>query len=221
MASYRDSARGSLLGNLTYYLTAPEPADRTMLKEEVRDAFRRYNAGREWVADIMGQPDDAALAPLRTEPAQAPDTARMLRSLLFIVAALLFIPALNLSGMIASRMDSRMAELGIRKAYGATRGVLLAQILWENLVLTALGALLGLLFCCLIVFVSGTWILTLLDANTMLDLPAPFLTLEMLLNPWIFLCALCLCLVLNVASALVPAWWGLRRSIVQELYMKR
>ena len=210
-----------LLGALNYYLTAPTSADRETLKEEVRDAFRRYNVGKEWAYDLMGQPDDAALSSFRTDPISAPDTDSLFRTLLYIVLALLFIPAVNLSGMIASRMDKRLAELGIRQAYGATRSTLLSQVLWENLLLTLLGAVAGLLFCWVIVLTSGSWILTLFDARVDTDLPVPFLTMEMLFNPWVFLCAFGLCLVLNVVSALLPAWWGLRHTIVQELYAKR
>ena len=210
-----------LLGGLTYYLTAPTSADREALKAEVRDVFRRYDAGKEWIHDLMGQPDDAALATYRTNNISAPDMGGLFRTLLFIILALLFIPAINLSGMIASRMDQRMAELGIRQAYGATRGTLLGQVLWENLLLTFLGAVAGLLFCYVIVLTSSTWILTLFDSVVLIDLPVPFLTMEMLFNPWVFLCAFGLCLVLNVVSALIPAWWGLRHTIVQELYAKR
>ena len=169
----------------------------------------------------MGQPDDAALASFRTDPLAAPDLGGVFRSLFYVVLALLIIPAVNLSGMIASRMDKRLAELGIRQAYGATRSTLLSQVLWENLLLTLLGAVAGLLFCWVIVLTSGSWILTLFDARVDTDLPVPFLTMEMLFNPWVFLCAFGLCLVLNVVSALLPAWWGLRHTIVQELYAKR
>ena len=210
-----------LRGSLTYYLTAPTSADTGKLKEEVRDAFRRYDLGQEWVNDLLEQPDDAALAPFRTQPSQRPDIDGLFRSLLYIVLALLFIPAVNLGGMIASRMERRISELGIRKAYGATSATLLGQVMWENLLLTLAGGVLGLVFCYIIVLTSGSWILTLFDGAVDTSLPVPFLTMEMLFNPWVFFCALGLCLFINVLSALVPAWWALRRTIVEELYAKR
>ena len=219
-ADYRDR-QNPLMGNLTYYLLADASGNKEELKQAVCEAFRRHDAGRDVVNDLMGQPDDAALSSFRTDPLAAPDLGGVFRSLLYVVLALLIIPAVNLSGMIASRMDRRMAELGIRQAYGATRRALLSQVLWENLLLTLLGAVVGLLFCWLIVLTSGSWILTLFDARVDTDLPVPFLTMEMLFNPWVFLCAFGLCLVLNVVSALLPAWWGLRHTIVQELYAKR
>ncbi len=215
------SDRSALLGGLIYYLTSATPAGRDSVRQEVRDAFRRYDAGRDYITDLMGQPDDAALSAYRTESTSRPDIAGLFRTLAYIVLALLFIPALNMSGMIASRMDRRATELGIRKAYGATRVTLLGQILWENLLLTLLGALAGLAIAWVIALTSDSWILTLFDAKVDTALPAPFLSAEMLFNPWVFLCAFLLCLILNLASALLPAWWGLRHTIVQELYTKR
>ena len=41
-----------------------------------------------------------------------------------MLLVLLLVPALNLSGMIASRMESRLAEMGVRKSFGAGRGKL-------------------------------------------------------------------------------------------------
>ena len=210
-----------LRGNLQYYLTAPTSSDKEALKEEVRDAFRRHDSAGTYVNDLMGQPDDSFTSSCRTDFVNAPDMGGIIRGLLFIVVALLFIPAMNLSGMIASRMDQRTAELGIRKTYGATRQGLVSQLLWENLLLTFLGGLAGLVFCYVIVVTSSSWILTLFDAEVNTDLPAPFLTFEMLFNPWVFLSAFGVCLLLNVVSALIPAWLGLRHTIVQELYTKR
>ena len=215
------NAHSDLLGNVTCFLLVDRAEHKPIVKESLREAVRRHDAGREYVNDLMGQPDDAPLSTYRTSAVMPPNNAALLRTLLYIVLALLFIPAINLSGMIASQMDRRTSELGIRKAYGATRRTLLGQVLWENLLLTFLGALAGLVFCYVIVLTSGSWVLTLFDTAVDTTLPTPFLTVEMLFNPWVFLCALCLCLVLNTVSALVPAWWGLRHTIVQELYTKR
>ena len=53
-----------------------------------------------------------------------------------VVIILLLVPAVNLSGMTLSRMRRRMAEIGVRKAFGATGGELMRQVFFENLVLT-------------------------------------------------------------------------------------
>ncbi|MDU0369057.1 ABC transporter permease [Hymenobacter endophyticus] len=61
--------------------------------------------------------------------------------------ALLFmlLPALNLVNINVSRIMERSSEIGVRKAFGATSRTLIGQFLVENIFLTAIGGLLGLL----------------------------------------------------------------------------
>lgn len=61
-----------------------------------------------------------------------------------VIAILLLVPAVNLSGMTLSRMRRRMAEIGVRKAFGATGGELIRQVFFENFVLTLLAGVVGL-----------------------------------------------------------------------------
>lgn len=63
----------------------------------------------------MGQPDDYWASTFRVNSCGAPDLASELRGYLYMLLALLFIPAMNLSGMMSSRMDERLSELGVRK----------------------------------------------------------------------------------------------------------
>lgn len=60
--------------------------------------------------------------------------------------ALLFmlLPALNLVNLNVTRILERSSEIGVRKAFGASRRVLVGQFLVENLVLALLGGALGL-----------------------------------------------------------------------------
>ena len=71
--------------------------------------------------------------------------ARLFRWLSAVaVALLLLLPALNLVTMNVSRLRERAAEIGVRKAFGATAGALAGQFLVETLVLTLLGGVVGL-----------------------------------------------------------------------------
>ena len=188
----------------------------------VQDVFRRYSQqDKDYEYDLMGQPDRYWLSTFRQDLDKAPDTLDLAKDFLYILLALLFIPALNLSGMISSRMDSRISELGIRKAYGATRRRLLEQVLCENLLLTLLGGLLGLVFSYLIVWTASDWILTLFDKNIYDTSLSTLFTVEMLFNPAVFGIALAVCVVLNVVSALVPALYALRHPIMESLNSKR
>lgn len=214
--------RFGLLGNVYASLLVDDAENLETVRSEVQDVFRRYTLqDKDYEYDLMGQPDPYWLSTFRQDVEKAPDTMELVKDFLYILLALLFIPALNLSGMISSRMDSRIAELGIRKAYGATRRRLLEQVLCENLLLTLLGGLAGLLFSYLIVLTASDWILTLFDKNIYDTSLSTSLTPEMLFNPAVFGCALAVCVVLNVVSALVPALGAMRHPIMESLNTKR
>ena len=211
-----------LLGNVSAYLLVDDEENLETVRSEVQDVFHRYSQqDKDYEYDLMGQPDKYWVSTFRQDVERAPDMGELTKTFLYILLALLFIPALNLSGMISSRMDSRIAELGIRKAYGATRRQLLQQVLCENLVLTVLGGLAGLVFSYLIVLTANDWILTLFDKNIYDTSLSTSFTAEMLFNPAVFGCTFAVCVVLNVVSALVPALGALRHPIMESLNMKR
>ena len=131
---------------------------------------------------------------------------------LIIVLVLLLIPAINMSGITQSRMRKRMAEIGVRKAFGATRSELLTQVLYENLLQTLLG---GLFFSYASVLLLSDW---LLDTGTAsMGIGRTFVNAEMMFNPVIFLYAFLACLALNLLSAGIPAWRASRMRIISAL----
>lgn len=77
-----------------------------------------------------------------------------------VLFILLLVPALNLSSITFSRMRKRVAELGVRRAFGATKRDIVSQVLLENLVLTLAGGLLGLVLSFFSLWLLRDWLLT-------------------------------------------------------------
>ena len=124
--------------------------------------------------------------------------------------------------MISGQMEGRLPEMGIYKAFGATRSRLLKQVLGENLVLTLLGGLIGLLLSWGILVLGRSWVFDFFSPGFYLGSDTDVLiNADMLFSPWVFLFALLVCIVLNVASALIPAWTALRTEIVYSLNQKK
>ena len=73
------------------------------------------------------------------------DLRRNLLVLLSAVGLILLIACANLANLVLTRAMARQKELAIRKALGASRAELIAQMVMESLVLSSLGGLLGLL----------------------------------------------------------------------------
>ena len=128
---------------------------------------------------------------------------------------ILLVPSLNLCGLSNSRMQQRMSELGVRKAFGATKGILIRQILNENLVLTLLGGFVGLILSYTAVYFMRSWLFTNSDnIGTSGDFS---LSMSVLFSPEVFCLAFLFCLIINLLSAGVPAWVAARRTIVDSL----
>ena len=185
---------------------------------EINDAFNRYTQTRPknftYTMDLEKYWQNALDCDAETTPFEA------MGKYLYILLAFLFIPALNLSGMISSRMDSRLDEIGIRKAYGATNGEIITQVLWENLMLTIAGTILGVALCYIVVITCSSWITAFFDTRIN-DLSPREINADMLLNPTVIICIVALTFVLNIASALVPTLMALKKDIVQSLYQRR
>ena len=209
--------------NLTFLVKDDEQA--AALQVEVKDVTRRLNLEHEgqWKMNLWEQPTTHALSVFQEYPAQEFSFWAKVRYFGLLLLVLLLVPALNLSGMIASRMESRLAEMGVRKSFGAGRSKLLGQVMWENLLLTLLGGLLGLVVAWLAIYVGREWLFFLLDdyAEAIPEGADAYVSGEMLFAPVVFLCAFVLCIVLNMLSALLPAWLSLRKPIVYSLYERR
>lgn len=130
-----------------------------------------------------------------------------------IIVFLLLIPVMSLVSLVNWRMTGRLPEMAVRRAFGATRHKLLKDILLENLWLTCVGGVLGLVIAWAYV-TSHRWLMTFVGAPLhTFDLSLTDSTpLESVLSPWIFLVAFLFCVIINLASAFVPVWKMLRKT---------
>lgn len=148
------------------------------------------------------------------------DSWHLLKPILLMIVVLLIIPALNLSGMISAQMDRRIAEMGVKRSFGATRSRLTRQVVLENLYLTLFGGIIGLILAWVVIKTCQSWIFYLLTDWRFSGLESEYritATGEMLFSPAIFIGALAICVVLNVISAYIPARWALRKNIINYI----
>lgn len=227
-SNYKDPVVSSFpycgLFNVTFLVK--DNAQAKALRAEIKDLTRRVNAQYkgQWQMELWEQPTSHALSVFKEYPADTSFSSwKVAGRMMLWVLVLLVVPSLNLNGLIASRMESRLPEMGVRKSFGASRSALLSQVMWENFFLTLVGGLLGLLVAWIMLYVGRGWIFMLFDSWPM-DIPEGanlYVSGEMLFAPVVFLIAFLLCLVLNLLSALWPAWMSLRKPIVYSLYEKR
>jgi putative ABC transport system permease protein len=198
------------LGNFYALILARGPADLPQIKAEfqsrLREAekhlpdpktFKHLYAG----ADTLFE--GAARLFLPSSGQMANPGARLQAALLALMLGFMLLPTINLVNINLSRVLDRASEIGVRRAFGASSQTLAGQLLIENLVLTLIGAAVG-LFLALGVLrafnVSG------LIAHTQFQL-----------NFRIFFYGLAIAVFFGLFSGVYPAWRMSKLHPVQAL----
>lgn len=88
---------------------------------------------------LLGQPDRHWESIFRYWSNVEPDIVGDLSRYGVIFLLLLLVPAVSLSGMADSRMERRLGELGVRRAFGAPKGALIGAGLDGELPVYAAG----------------------------------------------------------------------------------
>lgn len=169
----------------------------------------RFNQNqKEMVVGLRGQPYTHFQQLFFVWDLEKPHVVENVVRYTLVLLLLLLVPAINLSGITLSRMQKRMGEIGVRRAFGATRRQIVGQILNENLVITLLGGLLGIAFSYASIFFMSDWLLN----------GDQSISLQMIASPVVFVWAFVFCLVLNLLSAGIPAWRAASKNIVDALH---
>lgn len=216
-----DHNQWDVIGPFQVAILLPSAADAAGVKAQVDDYVRKFNAlpHDDYHLVMHGQPYLYWKTLFRTNDMDDLDFFTVVRQMGLWLLMLLLVPALNLSGMISSRMERRLPEMGVRKAFGATGNRLFSQVVWENLLLTCLGGVIGLILSFSMVAFTKDWLLTMLDGGTkpLPDSVQMSITMDMLFNPTLFVITFAVCVVLNLFSALIPTCIALKKDIVYSL----
>lgn len=213
----RDVWSGNHMGMMSVTILAHSRDDFQAIREECEKIRLQYNqllADDGYELFYRNRPYDQEKQSIAFAANWEPDlgAARRQRAIIFII--LLLVPAINLSSMTQSRLRQRVSEIGVRRAFGSTRMEMTGQIVMENLIVTLLAGVVGLIFSILFAYL-GNSLLFAQDYSSTLN--APEVSASILLHPSTFLYALLFCFVLNLLSSGFPAWKASRTSIVNAL----
>ncbi|MFA5647895.1 MAG: ABC transporter permease [Bacteroidales bacterium] len=213
-------AEDDILGYLSVAILLKNSRDAKKVSDEIDTNMQRYTANLTQNIDLLGQPDKVLAKSFRmgNRPLKIND---MLLKFAVVLLVFLLVPAINLSGLNSGRMEKRLAEMGVRKAFGAPSRTLLNQVLIENFILTLMGAAVGLLVSYLLVSVFSDMFLegfTLLSSDTQVITSNAFgVTPGMLINFTVFFWTIMGAMVINILSAIIPAYRFTRMKITDSL----
>lgn len=192
----------------TVLFVAKDKNDFKAIGEEVRQAERKYNAtDDEWTLTLSG-PYNHRIQQMNKDP-EIPDVKSNDRKMIFVLIVLFIIPAINLSSFSVSRIKRRTEEIGIRKAFGANKITILVQVLYENLIATLIGGIIGLLLSYFAIVQLKKWLLG-IETGSMIPV-------EALVSLNVFVGVFVVSLILNLLSAGIPAYKASRMKIVNSL----
>ena len=126
--------------------------------------------------------------------------------MLGLAAAILALACANLANLQMARAASRLRDLAIRSALGASRWMLIKQQLIESLVLSAAGGILGLLI--------ADWSNDLIGRNIKLGLTS---TLDMTIDGRVLGFTAAISILAGLGFGLIPAWLASRTDINEAL----
>lgn len=152
----------------------------------------------------------ANLVPLR-ERASGGHAAGYIRILIAAVLFLVLIACLNVANLQLARILARGREMAVRAALGASRLRIARQVLVESLLLSAAGALLGVL--------TASWALDYIRAL----IPPEFIRFlpgwsSLGLNRWVLTWTALTAAAAGILSALAPVAWLNRASLAPSLH---
>lgn len=200
--------------NRSYHIlyVLKDKKDITSLIEEIEVGQRRFDStDDEWNITFHG-PNSHRQALMNETRDMKPDEKTTYRKLIFIFSVLLLIPAVNLSSFSMSQIKRRIEEIGVRKAFGAKKYIILIQILFENLITTFVGGVIGLILSYFIILWLKEW---LLDVGTESAIP-----IHALISFPVLLGVFAACFILNLLSAGIPAYRASKANIVDSINKK-
>lgn len=115
----------------------------------------------------------------------------------------LLLPTLNLVSLNITRISERSSEIGVRKAFGASSKILVIQFMVENIILTLIGGLIGV--------VLSFVIIQLINNSHFVE------NLHLSINFTVLSYSLLACLLFGLISGVYPAWRMSKLHVVTAL----
>lgn len=203
----------SLTGSFQLVMLAKNRKDMAKIRAEVATAVEQFNTNDpNYALYFRGQPDTYKQSINRFSDNQDTQVKAYNRKQILLLLLFLLVPAINLSLMTTSRMKQRASEIGVRRTYGASTMNIANQVIWESLLYTVIGSIIGFALS-----IGGFFMLRkiLFKGYSVAGMQ---LSVSDLMRPEIFLSVIIFCLLLNLIASIVPAVRASRSNIINNLY---
>ncbi len=204
-------------GFLSVTILARSRDDFGAIREEYEKSVDRFHDQIKSIGMKIisrNRPYDQETSAMDPSANNEPDVSAARRQRLIVYLILLIVPAINLSSMTQSRLRQRTSEIGVRRAFGCRRSKIVVDIVAENLVVTLLAGILGLVFTIVFAYLCNSLLFSQEFSNT---LNPPAVDSSILLHWSTFGWAMLFCFILNLLSSGFPALNAARIGLVNAL----
>ncbi len=187
------------IGGFTLAFKANTSVQFEKIRKEAKEIVARLDAADTTKAVFLSGPH-SQLEKLMVgygDPEEYSIGASILQYILYALAFIL-LPAINLMALNFARIHERGEEIAVRKSFGAASSVLRGQFLFENILMTLAGGVIGIVLSFLVVALLGNSLS--LRINFLNNVPLTFS-----FNYLVFLTTLIACIIFGLLSGYLPA----------------
>jgi putative ABC transport system permease protein len=195
----------SLTGSYSAILLADSKNDLEKIKEEYQQMASKIPLPSKEFDKMYTYADNYFISFTRSLFGESGNSGLSTFYTILSIMAFLFLllPTINLVNINISRIMERSSEIGVRKAFGASSRTLVLQFIVENIILTFLGGVIGIVIS--IVFIN--------IFNNSGAIPNGHLSV----NLTVLFYTVMACLVFGFISGVYPAWRMSRMQVVNAL----
>jgi len=190
------------MGNYTAVLLANSKSDLPKIQDEYANVISKLKPDNKDF-DVLMSSADSYLKSFISINDRDNGVSIIITVIVLFALLVMLLPTLNLVNINISRILERSSEIGVRKAFGASSKTLVGQFIVENIILTFLGAAIGLLLSFII--------LQVINGSDLIS------NLHLTINFTVLFYSLVACLIFGLLSGVYPAWRMSRLHVVTAL----
>jgi len=190
------------MGNYTAVLLANSKSDLPKIQDEYANVISKLKPDNKDF-DVLMSSADSYLKSFISINDRDNGVSIIITVIVLFALFVMLLPTLNLVNINISRILERSSEIGVRKAFGASSKTLVGQFIVENIILTFLGAAIGLLLSFII--------LQVINGSDLIS------NLHLTINFTVLFYSLIACLIFGLLSGVYPAWRMSRLHVVTAL----
>lgn len=199
-SEYKNKSYG---GRYMAILLARSNVDVPKMQQEYEQMTHRIPLESKAFNKIYSHAEPYIASYLNTGNEGTSGVANALRTISIFVFLFILLPTINLVNINITRIMERSSEIGVRKAFGASSRTLVFQFIVENMILTLLGGLIGVILSFITIKILNS---VKLIAN-----------LELTINFTVLFVGVLICLFFGLLSGVYPAWRMSKVNVVTAL----